>query len=156
RQWRAGQPHHAAGGAQRHRQSQRLLLRPVRFPRTPLSLAVPGLQFLGILPARTERTCGMTGRAADPAIIVALDHAEAAHALALAEPLDPAACGRNIGKWLFHDAGPRQAAALIGEAFDDMHVLKLPDMPSTEAQCCEAAARLGVWMLNVHAAAGLS
>lgn len=98
----------------------------------------------------------MTERAADPAIIVALDYAEAAHALALAERLDPAACRLKVGKELFTAAGPRLVEALIGQGFDVFLDLKFHDIPNTVAKACEAAARLGVWMLNVHASGGLS
>jgi orotidine-5'-phosphate decarboxylase len=98
----------------------------------------------------------MTERAADPAIIVALDYAEAAHALALAERLDPAACRLKVGKELFTAVGPRLVEALIGQGFDVFLDLKFHDIPNTVAKACEAAARLGVWMLNVHASGGLS
>ena len=98
----------------------------------------------------------MTDCPADPAIIVALDYAEAADALALAERLDPAACRLKVGKELFTAAGPQVVQALIARGFDVFLDLKFHDIPNTVAKACEAAARLGVWMLNVHASGGLA
>ena len=98
----------------------------------------------------------MTDCPADPAIIVALDYAEAADALALAERLDPAACRLKVGKELFTAAGPQLVQALIARGFDVFLDLKFHDIPNTVAKACEAAARLGVWMLNVHASGGLA
>ena len=98
----------------------------------------------------------MTDRPADPAIIVALDYAEAADALALAERLNPAACRLKVGKELFTSAGPQLVQALIARGFDVFLDLKFHDIPNTVAKACEAAARLGVWMLNVHASGGLA
>lgn len=98
----------------------------------------------------------MTDCPADPAIIVALDYAEAADALALAERLDPAACRLKVGKELFTAAGPQLVQALIVRGFDVFLDLKFHDIPNTVAKACEAAARLGVWMLNVHASGGLA
>ncbi|MCW5605981.1 MAG: orotidine 5'-phosphate decarboxylase, partial [Burkholderiales bacterium] len=42
----------------------------------------------------------------DPRVIVALDYADAAGALALAGRLDPALCRLKVGKELFTAAGP--------------------------------------------------
>ena len=98
----------------------------------------------------------MTERTTDPAIIVALDCAKAAQALALAERLDPAACRLKVGKELFTAAGPELVETLIARGFDVFLDLKFHDIPNTVAKACEAAARLGVWMLNVHASGGLA
>ena len=98
----------------------------------------------------------MTERTTDPAIIVALDYAKAAQALALAERLDPAACRLKVGKELFTAAGPQLVETLIARGFDVFLDLKFHDIPNTVAKACEAAARLGVWMLNVHASGGLA
>lgn len=98
----------------------------------------------------------MTDCPADPAIIVALDYAEAADALALAERLDPAACRLKVGKELFTAAGPQVVQALIARGFDVFLDLKFHDIPNTVAKACESAARLGVWMLNVHASGGMA
>ncbi|HEY6094828.1 MAG TPA: orotidine 5'-phosphate decarboxylase / HUMPS family protein, partial [Gallionellaceae bacterium] len=46
-------------------------------------------------------------------IIVALDYADAASALALAECLDPALCRVKVGKELFTAAGPELVRALV-------------------------------------------
>src|SRR5215217_397405 len=61
----------------------------------------------------------------DPKIIVALDFAEAKPSLDLVQ--------RGFGVFLD---------------------LKFHDIPNTVASACRAAAKLGVWMLNVHASGG--
>lgn len=90
----------------------------------------------------------------DPRIIVALDYAEAAPALALVEQLDPALCRLKVGKELFTAAGPRLVEQLAHRDFGIFLDLKFHDIPHTVAQACAAASRLGVWMLNVHASGG--
>jgi orotidine-5'-phosphate decarboxylase len=90
----------------------------------------------------------------DPRIIVALDFANPIHALALADRLDPAACALKVGKELFVVAGPEPVRWMIERGFRVFLDLKFHDIPNTVAQACVAATRLGVWMLNVHAAGG--
>ncbi len=89
-------------------------------------------------------------------IIVALDYPEAAPALALAERLDPTLCGLKVGKELFVAAGPQLVQGLVHRGYRVFLDLKFHDIPNTVAQACKAAARLGVWMLNVHASGGLT
>ena len=89
-----------------------------------------------------------------PRVIVALDFADPARALALAERLDPRACGVKVGKELFVSGGPEPVRALAARGFNVFLDLKFHDIPNTVAQACAAATRLGVWMMNVHAAGG--
>lgn len=87
-------------------------------------------------------------------IIVALDFPAGAPALALADRLDPARCRLKVGKELFTAAGPDLVRALVARGFEVFLDLKFHDIPNTVAAACRAAAGLGVWMLNVHAAGG--
>jgi orotidine-5'-phosphate decarboxylase len=87
-------------------------------------------------------------------IIVALDYADAASALALVERLDPALCRLKVGKELFTAAGPELVRALVARGFEVFLDLKFHDIPNTVAAACRAAAGLGVWMMNVHASGG--
>lgn len=87
-------------------------------------------------------------------IIVALDFPDAASALALVDRLDPALCRLKVGKELFTAAGPELVRALGARGFDVFLDLKFHDIPNTVAAACRAAAGLGVWMMNVHAAGG--
>jgi len=90
----------------------------------------------------------------DPKIIVALDYDNPADALELARRLDPAQCRLKVGKELFTCAGPDLVAQLVALRFEVFLDLKFHDIPNTVAQACKAAARLGVWMVNVHALGG--
>ncbi len=87
-------------------------------------------------------------------IIVALDFADAASALALVDRLDPGLCRLKVGKELFTLAGPDLVRTLVARGFEVFLDLKFHDIPNTVAAACRAAAGLGVWMLNVHAAGG--
>ncbi|MGE5027461.1 MAG: orotidine-5'-phosphate decarboxylase [Betaproteobacteria bacterium] len=87
-------------------------------------------------------------------IIVALDFADAASALALVERLDPALCRLKVGKELFTVAGPELVRALVARGFEVFLDLKFHDIPNTVAAACRSAAGLGVWMMNVHASGG--
>jgi orotidine-5'-phosphate decarboxylase len=93
-------------------------------------------------------------RPPDPRVIVALDFASPLHALALADRLDPAACALKVGKEMFVVAGPEPVRWMVARGFRVFLDLKFHDIPNTVAQACAAATRLGVWMLNVHAAGG--
>jgi orotidine-5'-phosphate decarboxylase len=90
----------------------------------------------------------------EPRVIVALDYANPLPALALAGRLDPATCALKVGKELFVAGGPEPVRWLVAQGFRVFLDLKFHDIPNTVAQACAAATRLGVWMLNVHAAGG--
>lgn len=90
----------------------------------------------------------------NPRIVVALDYADAASALQLVERLEPALCRLKVGKELFTAAGPQLVEKLIAKDFGVFLDLKFHDIPTTVQKACEAASRLGVWMLNVHASGG--
>jgi orotidine-5'-phosphate decarboxylase len=90
----------------------------------------------------------------DPAIIVALDFPEAGRALDLAARLDPTRCRLKVGQELFTAAGPALVQQLVQRGFGVFLDLKFHDIPNTVAAACRAAARMGVWMLNVHASGG--
>jgi len=87
-------------------------------------------------------------------IIVALDVADAEAALALAARLDPKRCRVKVGKELFVAAGPDVVRRLEERGYEVFLDLKFHDIPNTVAGACRAAARLGVWMMNVHASGG--
>jgi orotidine-5'-phosphate decarboxylase len=87
-------------------------------------------------------------------IIVALDFAGEAQALALAERLDPARCRLKVGKELFTRLGPAFVERLQRLGFEIFLDLKFHDIPNTVAAACAAAADLGVWMVNVHVSGG--
>ena len=87
-------------------------------------------------------------------VIVVLDYPDAKSAIALVDKLDPALCRLKVGKELFTAAGPALVEDLVKRGFDVFLDLKFHDIPNTVAGACRAAARLGVWMMNVHASGG--
>jgi orotidine-5'-phosphate decarboxylase len=87
-------------------------------------------------------------------IIVALDFATEAGALALVDRLDPSRCRLKVGKELFTRLGPSFVDALQSRGFEVFLDLKFHDIPNTVAGACAAAADLGVWMVNVHISVG--
>lgn len=90
----------------------------------------------------------------DARLIVALDFDNQPQCLSLVERLNPAECRLKVGKELFAVGGPSLVQALIAKGFDVFLDLKYHDIPNTVAKAVQAAARLGVWMLNVHASGG--
>ncbi len=91
---------------------------------------------------------------ADPRVIVALDFPSAEQAIAFLPRLTPKSCRVKVGKELFVSAGPALVERIQAQGFEVFLDLKFHDIPNTVAQACEAAARLGVWMVNVHASGG--
>jgi orotidine-5'-phosphate decarboxylase len=91
---------------------------------------------------------------ADPRVIVALDFPDMLSAFGLAAKLDPAACAVKVGKELFTVAEAGLVRELVRRGFRVFLDLKFHDIPNTVAQACTAATRLGVWMIDVHAAGG--
>lgn len=87
-------------------------------------------------------------------VIVALDFASAQEAEALADALDPQECRLKIGKELFTHCGPDIVRRLTDRGYDIFLDLKFHDIPNTVAGAVRAAAELGVWMVNLHAAGG--
>lgn len=87
-------------------------------------------------------------------LIVALDYPTLAEAEAATKKLAPAVRFFKIGMELFTAEGPEAVRRLshVGErVFLD---LKFHDIPNTVGAACEAAARLGVTFVNVHATGG--
>jgi orotidine-5'-phosphate decarboxylase len=95
----------------------------------------------------------MTGTASDK-LIVALDVGSASDALKLFRQLRGFVSHFKIGSQLFTAAGPQIVREITGEGGRVFLDLKFHDIPQTVAAACVEAARLGVWMLNVHALGG--
>ncbi|MCW9012898.1 MAG: orotidine-5'-phosphate decarboxylase [Gammaproteobacteria bacterium] len=90
----------------------------------------------------------------DPKVLVALDYPAEQSALNLIDQLDPALCRLKVGKEMFTLLGPDFIEKIHTKGFQVFLDLKFHDIPNTVAKACEAAANLGVWMLNVHALGG--
>ncbi|OOE84558.1 orotidine 5'-phosphate decarboxylase [Salinivibrio siamensis] len=90
----------------------------------------------------------------DPKVIVALDYANMNHALAFAEKIEPGSCRLKVGKEMFTLFGPALIKQLHAGGHEVFLDLKFHDIPNTCARAVAAAAELGVWMVNVHAAGG--
>jgi orotidine-5'-phosphate decarboxylase len=87
-------------------------------------------------------------------ILVALDFPTAQQALDCVRLLSPQDCRLKIGKELFTQAGPELVESVQNLGFEVFLDLKFHDIPNTVAAAVSAAARLGVWMVNVHASGG--
>jgi orotidine-5'-phosphate decarboxylase len=90
----------------------------------------------------------------DPKIVVALDFDQINKAVAFIDKLDPELCRLKVGKEMFTHFGPNFVKELVDKNYDVFLDLKFHDIPNTVAKACQAAADLGVWMVNVHASGG--
>ncbi len=87
-------------------------------------------------------------------IIVALDVHDAAAARSIVAELKDSVGAFKIGLQLFTAEGPSFVRELTGSGAKIFLDLKFHDIPNTVAMAAVEAARLGVWMFNVHAAGG--
>lgn len=87
-------------------------------------------------------------------VIVALDFAKVQDAFSLVDRLDASQCKLKVGKELFAVGGPGLVEKLVAKDFDVFLDLKYHDIPTTVAKASQAVAKLGVWMVNVHALGG--
>jgi len=87
-------------------------------------------------------------------IIVALDVESVDTALGIVNDLAGTVGAFKIGLQLFISAGPAFVQKLCQQGHRIFLDLKFYDIPNTVARASVEAARLGVWMFNVHAAGG--
>ncbi len=87
-------------------------------------------------------------------VIIALDYSSEKDVLEFVGKIQPGSCRLKVGKELFVHAGPALVKKLITMGFDVFLDLKFHDIPNTVARACQAAADMGVWMMNVHASGG--
>lgn len=87
-------------------------------------------------------------------VIVALDFNTEKEAIKFLKQLDSQECRVKIGKELFTTCGPSIVESIQKLGFEVFLDLKFHDIPNTTAQAVVAAAKLGVWMVNIHAMAG--
>ncbi|WP_394190749.1 orotidine-5'-phosphate decarboxylase [Pseudoalteromonas atlantica] len=88
-------------------------------------------------------------------VLIALDYDDQQTALNFVKQLSPDTCRLKVGKEMFTYFGPAFVKELIDLGFDVFLDLKFHDIPNTVAKAVTAAAKMGVWMVNVHASGGV-
>jgi orotidine-5'-phosphate decarboxylase len=89
-------------------------------------------------------------------VLVALDVPSLDEADSLLGRLDGVLTGCKIGSQLFTAAGPAAIEVARKRGFRVFLDLKYHDIPNTVGAAVREAARLGVFMLNIHASGGLA
>lgn len=116
---------------------------------------MPGVPVLEQREADTGRQGGMMEKNKQGSrVIVALDFPSGAEARTFVDRLQPGSCRLKVGKELFTREGPQLVRYFVERGHDVFLDLKFHDIPNTVAQACQAAAKLGVWMVNVHTLGG--
>jgi orotidine-5'-phosphate decarboxylase len=87
-------------------------------------------------------------------LIVALDFHIEEDAWQLVNLLSPSLCAVKVGSEMFTLFGANFITKLVSKGFKVFLDLKFHDIPTTVSYACQAAAELGVWMINVHASGG--
>ncbi len=95
-----------------------------------------------------------TGPSIKDKIIVALDVPTDGEALSIVSELKESVGAFKVGLQLFTSAGPDFVRKLVNTGSRIFLDLKFHDIPNTVAKTSVEAARLGVWMFNVHASGG--
>src|SRR5574340_921934 len=87
-------------------------------------------------------------------LIIALDIPDSEYALELVDKFGEQIEIYKVGLELFTSAGPKVVQGIHKRKKKVFLDLKLHDIPNTAAKAAVAAARLGVFMFNVHASGG--
>ncbi len=87
-------------------------------------------------------------------LIVALDVSSLSEAEKLVKTLSPVVKTFKVGKELFTSVGPEAVKMVHAHGARVFLDLKFHDIPNTVGSACEAATKLGVWMMNVHGLGG--
>ena len=87
-------------------------------------------------------------------LIVALDYSDLKEAEKIVKKISPLVKIFKVGKELFTTAGPDAVRMVHAHKCRVFLDLKFHDIPNTVASACEAAAKMGVFMVNVHASGG--
>ncbi len=91
---------------------------------------------------------------ANSRIFIALDFDSASDAMALVDRLGPSATHFKIGLQLLTAEGPCVVKELVSQGKTVFLDLKLHEIPASVAGAVEAAGKLGVTMVSVHASGG--